>query len=201
MARNYNNGRLVTVKLGGFPELRYGFKTRVKETTSTDLGHVKITPSGITDIKGIVIGANSPKPPRASLRTEEGVESSYIDVKSIEEAKKKGYKISRGKIRRGNTTKFAKTKYIEMNGIKYAWSAPNAKQEPSSLSKAGLKDAKQDDLLVFGASFPKPPRMKIELEVGSYSTFVDPQKVNDLADAGWVRAGDGFFAVADFKNI
>lgn len=207
MARNYNNGRLVTVTIAGFPNLQYGFKTRAKTTTSTELGHTAIDPVGIASITGIVLGANAPKPPRASKRTETGIESSFVDKGKIAEARNNGYQVARGRVRRGGKTKFAQVKYVTINGINYAWAQPNIATPPPGLDQADLKDPDENTKLVFGAKFPKPPRMKIEIAGGEgesggvFSTFVDPTKVDNLVKAGWSPADDGAYKTEDFKQL
>ena len=202
MARNTNDTRLVEVKIAGFPNLRYVFRTRIKEANSTTLGHVDINAQGVNDVKGIVIGANSPKPPRASKRFDKGYEGSYVDKDKIEDVRKDGWRIKRGKNQRGGKSQFAQLKYITINGIKYAWYSPNSDDAPD-LSQTGINDATpKDSDLVFGAEFPKPPRLKKELADGStYSTFIDPKKYEDLLDqADWSRSGDGNYTAKDLNN-
>lgn len=198
MARNYNKPRLVSVQIEGFGSLKYGFPTRVKDATSTDLGHTKIDGTGV---QNLVIGANNPKPPRASKRTEQGIESSFIDKGKIKEAKGNGYRISRGRFRPARNTKFTEVKYVLINKVKYAWNAPKTDNEPSELTSTGVEEPGENDTdLVFGAQFPKPPRGSIEVTDGRYSTFINPDKLDDAVGAGWVPTSNGDYKVAQLKQ-
>jgi len=152
-----------------------------------------------------VIGANAPKPPRASKRTASGYEGSFCDKDKVTQLRADGYRITRGKSRTPRSTNLSTAYYILINGIKYAWNSPNAASTPSSLSTANVKPATASDKCVFGASFPKPPRMAIETGEGDaggkYSTFVDPDKVDDLAQAGWIPVENGTYSITDFKTL
>ena len=202
MPRNYNNGRLVVVTIAGFPNLRYGFNTRVRESTSTTLGHVSITPGGLADVNGIVLGANSPKPPRASKRLANGYEGSFADKSKIAELKGDGWRITRGKTRKGSSSARSKTVYITINGINYAWNRPEAATMPD-LSQTGHEEPDSNTPLVFGARFPKPPRMKLERDDGDFATFIKANQatVDALKEAGWTNAGNGTYTLKDFKDI
>lgn len=201
MPRNYEDSRLVYVTIAEFTNLKYTFKTRVKTTTSTDLGHTTVGVAQISTAQGYVIGANSPKPPRASKSTETGIEGSFVDKDKIASAKAAGYSIQRGKRRTPRKTKFTVVKYVDINGIKYAWNSPTAQGAPS-LDALGATDATDNDQVVFGADFPKPPRVKIGIgDNNSYSSFVDPNKFDDAIAAGWAPAGNGRYKAADLKEL
>lgn len=194
MPRNYDESRLVYVTIDGFSGLNYTFKTRVKSSTSTDLGHTELDTGSLSSAQGYVIGAQSPKPPRASKRTQNGIEGSFVDKAKLGAAKAAGYQISKGKVRRGADTEFTRVKYVLINGIKYAWNSPTSAQEPGDVASTGVKDATSSDDLVFGADFPKPPRVKKELAAGSfYSTFADPNDLDTALESGWIPSGEGLY--------
>lgn len=203
MPRNFNNGRLVTVTIGGFPGLRYGFYTRVRNATSTALGHVTVNPVGIADVTGIVIGANSPKPPRASKKQAVGFEGSFADSAKIPELKADGWRITRGKRRRGSSSPRSQTVYIPINGVNYAWNRAESAEVPEGLDQAGHEIPGNNTPLVFGARFPKPSRMKADVASGEYSTFIAPGNTvaDNLKAVGWSPAGDGVYTTQDFKDV
>jgi hypothetical protein len=43
--------------------------------------------------------------------------------------------------------------------------------------------------------------MAIDINEGTYSTFVDPRRIEDLAQAGWFPADNGLYTTADFKQL
>lgn len=202
MPRNYEESRLVYVTIEGYPTLLYTFKTRVRSATSTDLGHTGVQIGNISSAQGYVVGAQSPKPPRASRRTETGIEGSFVDKDSVTTAKQNGYQLSKGRVRRGANTAFTRVKYININGIKYAWNSPTSSQEPGDVASAGVRDATPDDVLVFGADFPKPPRLKKEVANGSYySTFADPNDLDTAIENGWIPANEGLYTTPQLKQF
>lgn len=196
MARNYNDSVLVSVEIQGF-DFKYGFLTRTKESTRTDLGHTRVNG---TSVNKLAIGVNTPKPPRASKRTETGIESSFIDKSKIQEAKGKGYQVGKGRFRPARDTKFTVVRYITINGVKYAWNSPRTDREPAELGTTGVRLGEGESGLVFGADFPKPPRGSIEIEGGSrYSTFIDPDELQRAIDAGWFPSDQGDYTLDQLK--
>lgn len=189
----YDDRRLVAVNPFAASTIFYGFLTNVDPSVSAALGHLDITG---TYPLGLVIGANAPKPPRASRERPTGVESSFVDSTVISAARAAGWKIRSGKIRLGSSSIKSKTVYVSDGTVKYAWNMPLTTYNRVGAVRAdlGIIDATPaDDDLVFGASYPKMPRVATK-EFGTggvdiISTFCDPQKLNALP-AGWfsVRA-------------
>jgi hypothetical protein len=204
MPRNYDDGRLVSVKILGFSNLEYVFRTRVKQGTSTDLGHKNINIQQRSSANGVVVGAQSPKPPRATKRTETGIESSFVDSGSISSARNKGYTIRKGKIRTPRNTQFTKIRYVNINGISYAWNAPTG----GNVSlPAGVTEGIPTGNVVFGADFPKPPKVQKPFgdeesdSAGTFSTFIDPDQIDSAIQNGWIPSEDGVYTIEDLKQF
>ena len=113
--------RIVSVGLAApYAAIKYAFRTTVKETTSTALGHVAVDTS--TAVAGLVFEANHPKPKRASRTTATGIESSFIAESSISAAIAAGWNITKAKSNgRKAVSRFQVPVYVTINGIKYAW--------------------------------------------------------------------------------
>lgn len=192
MPRNYNSSTsaYVTLEVDGQP-YKYGFKCRAQAAaTYTDLGITKVLPTDInpTLLQGMILGANSPKPPRASKLSDNvahGYESSFVSTAKVAEARGKGWKITPGKASRGAfATARSQTAYVTINGVKYAWQMPklpSASEGQVNLADIGVAIATNaTDGLVFGASFPKPPRAgkfindAEDAAPDRFTTFYDP---------------------------
>lgn len=88
--------RLVGVKMSTLPGVVYGFRTNIASASSTKLGHVAILNGG-DYIRGVLLGVNSPKPPRAKKFFGTGTkanESSFVDKDAIDAARTDGWTIS-----------------------------------------------------------------------------------------------------------
>lgn len=173
--------------------IKYGFKTNVRGAERVALGHTV----AVGNEAQLVIGANSPKPGRAS----KGGTNSYYDVAQRNALKAAKWVLTPGKRRRALTTARTKPVYVTIDGVKYAWNQPTQTHTAIAGEAAalGVVDATRAmDDLVFGASFPKPPRARKLITVGeganqreeSYSTFIDPDAA-DSVPAGWAVLGTG----------
>lgn len=191
----YGKKELVWVKPYDGAVMKYGFRTSVDDDTKVTLGQALVL-SG-TYPSGFVLGANMPKPPRASkLNSSGATETSWCSSDSITGARAAGWTVSPGRfIPGGSSTKRAKVVYVTIGGIKYAWRMPLRSYQKIGAFRnlLNIKDAlDSDDDLVFGASYPKVPRVAYALNspVGSkVSTYCDPEVLDNLPD-GWttVRA-------------
>jgi hypothetical protein len=186
MAKN----RLVSVDFSSassYAGLHYAFKTSIKESESTALGHSTLTAS--SPLSGLIYRANAPKPPKATKRLADGSTStSFIDDGAYVSAAAAGWQLIASKRSGGRRRKTRRTTvvYVTVNGVKYAWNIKDtllAKLKPS-LDALGVKVAAVDTDCVFGASFPKPPTVKIFTSQGtdeiSASTFFDPSNLSAL---------------------
>jgi hypothetical protein len=190
------NSRLVFVELAApYAGVKYGFRTTVKETTGTILGHQVLDAS--TPVTGLIFKANAPKPKRASRTTATGTESSFIAPSAQAAALAAGFDIVKAKPNgRKSKTRFQIPVYVTVNSIKYAWGMRTAQKAKlgANFAALGIKEAtgaEQD--LVFGASFPKPPRALSQVTsksgTTSSSTFYDPSNESQVAGKFSTEAG------------
>lgn len=198
--------RLVYVALAEpYAGIKYGFRTTVKESTSTLLGHQALDVS--TPVTGLIFKANSPKPRRASRRSATGLESSFIAPSAVVAAAAAGFDIVKARPNgRKNKSQFQIPVYVTVNGVKYAWGMRKTQKSKlgANFGALGIKEAtgsEQD--LVFGASFPKPPRAE-SIVIGkdgsvSSSTFYDP--TNEAQVLGKFRSEAGQYKAADWADF
>lgn len=194
MGNPYGTRTLVSVTPYTGSTIKYGFLTNADSATQTALGHTAITGAYPT---GLVLGANAPKPGRASRLRATGVESSFVSATARASALGAGWKLSPGRVRNGASSTKSKTVYVTYQGNKIAWKMPTFLYSKISADLAGLGvlDAASADIdLVFGARYPRLPRVaKINVpETGAasrYTTFCDPDAL-DALPTGWatVRA-------------
>lgn len=181
----YANRRLVHVVPFTGSTIKYGFQTNVDADVSTALGHTAVAgayPSGL------VIGANAPKPARASRILATGSESSFISAANIAAARTAGWTVGKSRVRVGGSTARSKLVYITFEGNKLAWRMPTGTYTRLSAEERtalGIVDGTADALdLVFGVSYPELPRVG-KRSVGTdgadlVSTFCDPASLDDL---------------------
>lgn len=181
MPKNFRDRDLVYVILGpATGNLRYGFSTGLRSSLRGQFGQIAIV--GTSNVQNLVIGANAPKPARASKLLASGYEGSYCAHGNRGRLKQSGYKITRPKVRLPGAGRFSDPVYVTINGIKYAWNIPN----DAGLNRAGLgiKAAGRDDSdLVWGASFPKPAIAAVQSGANladRHSSFVDPTNEGNL---------------------
>ncbi len=191
--------RLVAVDFSSaspYANIHYAFKTTIKESESTALGHTALI--GSSPIAGIILRANAPKPPRATKRLASGATStSYIDDGAYLTAAAAGWNILSSRISGGRRRKTRRTTvvYVTLNGVKYGWNIRDTllAKLKSSLEALGVKTALPSDAIVFGASFPKPPTVTVFTEVGgetvSTTTFYDPSNEATLSANYETKAG------------
>jgi hypothetical protein len=198
--------RLVFVAMAApYADHKYGFRTTVKESTGTILGHQVLDAS--TPVAGLLFKANSPKPRRASRRTATGLESSFVAPSAVVAAIAAGFDITKAKPNgRKGFSQFQIPVYVTVNNIKYAWGMRKAQKAKlgANLAAMGIREAtgaEQD--LVFGASFPKPPRATsvVTSKNGSVSStsFIDPSNLEQLASKFSIQ--DGQFTAAAWADF
>ncbi len=181
-----------------FGNLRYGFRTTrsVHNSYKGELG--QITYNGA---QGVVFGANSPKPPRASREFATGTISSFCSTANIDSLRSGGWTISRNNRIRGiKTAGKTRTVFVDMpGGWKYAWNI--TAQEVDLASILGFQVATGADArdLVWGVNNPKPPRAVRRTEEGSQSTFIRPQasRIDAAFAAGFAVTGVDYDLLPD----
>jgi hypothetical protein len=179
--------RLVGVAMDApYAGITYGFRTTIKETEGTVLGHVALTAA--TPVAGLIFKANSPKPKRASKTFATGTSSSFIAPAAIAAAIAAGWDIVKAKPNgRKSNSRFQIVVYVTINTVKYAWAMKKSQLKllGDNLAALGIRKATGNETdLVFGASFPKPPRIKSVTTTGaagsttsqSSNTFYDPSQ-------------------------
>jgi hypothetical protein len=193
--------RLVGVAMDApYAGITYAFRTTIKETEGTVLGHTPLTAS--TAVAGLIFKANSPKPKRASKTFATGTSSSFIAPAAIAA----GWDIAKAKSNgRKSNSRFQIVVYVTINNVKYAWAMKKSQLKllADNLTALGIRKATGDETdLVFGASFPKPPRIKSITTTGaagstvsqSSNTFYDPTQKKVPAEfatyAGLISAAD-----------
>lgn len=188
---------------------KYAFRTTIESTTGTVLGHTAATGKNNDLVAGVILGANSPKPFRAS--SEQGgtrrSESSFIANNKIGTAKAAGWTITAPKYRSAPISGRSKLVFVGTKVgatvINYGWAMPNYQYEKISAELATLGiteiDTKSDiaeTKAFFGVNVPRPGRASKEIAGGTagsggglLTTFVSDTKADDAIAAGWrVRA-------------
>lgn len=185
----YDDKRPVSVVPFNGSTIRYGFLTNIDGGDSAALGH---TDANDRNQQGLVFGANSPKPSRASRKRATGTTSSFIDWNSITAARQAGWSTGKANIRRGGTTAKTRVVAVTFQGITYAWNMPNdtfANIGQGNLQTLGVRVTDTNDTdLVFGADSPKPPKAVFDAGDNIYSTFYDP--TNGNLPEGWSSASN-----------
>ena len=187
MARRRGEQIKVYVEVGN---LKYGFKTTesVHNSYKGELG--QITYGGAV---GVVFGANSPKPARATKEFASGSISSFCSSDKIASLKKNDWVVTNnGSIRGIKTGGKTRTVFVDMpGGWKYAWNITKAEADLSAILGFQVATASDAADLVWGVNDPKPPRAVKRENGSSTSTFIQPkQSVIDKAiEAGFSISG------------
>jgi hypothetical protein len=189
---------------GGAPgdPIKYGFFTNIPTANRTDLGQIAIPESSFADPPDkLVIGCSFPKPRRASRRENLRYTSSFVARDRLDEARKKGYRVSPSK---GNSkinlaaSSLVQSVYVVIRGIKYGWNMPKVTEtNAGSLAELGVIKAVAGDRdeLCFGCNFPKPPKASLVKVTGddikTITTFYDPGKTLEK----WTPKGGGRLSI------
>jgi hypothetical protein len=190
MSNRYDKRSLVWVMPYTGATVKYGFQTNMPLADGALLGHNDIEG---TYPAGLVIGANQPKPPRATKLKTTGSSSSYCGSNAVAAAKAQGWSVQPGRFKIGASSARSKCVKIVTGGISYAWNMPAetyANIPAAERTALGIADATNaDEDLVFGASYPRMPRVfKIISSTGGgfnrVSTFCDQTKLDSLP-TGW----------------
>lgn len=127
---------------------------------------------------GVFYGANSPKPPRATLKDNGVTKSGFYDIANAKVLASAGWKLSSAaRLKSIKASGAAVTVCVDTPfGKSYAWNIPaNRKTRAIEL---GATEPTDPTLLVWGA-YPKPPRATIRNADGtSFGTFCPPDQVS-----------------------
>ena len=191
-----------------YADITYAFRTTIKETEGTVLGHVALTAA--TPVAGLIFKANSPKPKRASKTFATGTSSSFIAEAAITAATAAGWDIAKAKANgRKSNSRFQIVVYVTINNVKYAWAMKKSQLKllADNFAALGITKATGKEIdLVFGASFPKPPRIRSITTSGaegntisqSSNTFYDPSKKTIPAE---FATYSGLNSAADWATV
>ena len=202
--------RLVSVPLvAPYADHHYVFRSPIKESEGAILGHVLVTAS--TAVAGLIFKANHPKPKRASKTFATGTTTSYIAPAAIAAAIAAGWDIVKAKSNgRKSASRFQVPVYVTIGTVKYAWAMKKTQlaKLSANLEALGIKKATGEEQdLVFGASFPKPPRIRSIATIGKgdaataaiSTTFYDPSQKKIPADFAITSSGQ--YTAADWADF
>lgn len=155
---------------GGSLALKYGFKMNKAQFAS--IGAILGIDVALGEA-GVFFGANSPKPPRARLKTATATQSGFYDFVKADTLAKAGWELtsSPGKTAIRTDGKAVTVAVETPRGYMYAWNI--AKADKALAISLGAEVPTDPDLLVWG-SFPKPPRAVKRDASGSQGTFCPP---------------------------
>ncbi|MCT7955726.1 hypothetical protein [Laspinema palackyanum] len=178
----------------------YGFMTNIDMAEASALGQAPGRTGGVAGsyIQNLIIGGDAPRPARVTKKTVEYSVTSYVGYDKIAQALASGWKQSaKVQFRAARQSKLSKLVFVTIRGVKYAWRmrAEQYNKIKGFASNIGFKEASQNDAdLVYGATFPKPPKIGITITgeggMDNLSTFCDPTKIDDLKE-GWVLLDPG----------
>lgn len=183
--------------------LKYGFRTKLESDYRATLGQVAIEPT--TPVAGLAIGVNAPKPKKAIKRFATGTKSSFVAGDKEDDAVKAEWDVVRARPNgRKRDTQFQVAVYVTINTLKYGWGMRKVTFEriKGSLAALGIKRVTPaDNDVIFGASFPKPPKAVGGTVSGTaknqttnrINTFSDPDvelPAGFLSSGGRYTAGD-----------
>lgn len=187
------------------PNLYYGWYTKdfasqpnISAADLTALGHITAESMQANTAAICILGANRPKPPRATKilnnnpdAASQGRASTFYSVGSEGTALAAGWKLS-SSLEVVNVKNSARSKTVAVKlskGGHYAFSM-NAADVASYGDDLGLIlptsiTANERASLFSGATRPKPPRVQKTVGTTKFSSFCDPSKLDDLLAAEW----------------
>lgn len=182
MARARGARTPVFVTLTG--TIKYGFQASANTATHrATLGHTVYNNQA-----GVFFGANSPKPNRATKEISGHSVSSFCDPSKIDALRAADWIITRTGRRRGlKTSGRSRTVYVEMpGGWNYAWNITADDVDLAAdlgFSQAAAATAN----LIWGVSYPKPPRATRRIAGANHSSFIKPAAatIDAAVAAGW----------------
>lgn len=188
MAGSLIRGPSIAVFVPTIQGLKYGFPTN--NVKFTEYGDPLFGQIAFEAQAGVIFGANSPKPRRASKKFAGGRVSSFIDFNKAATLKAAKWRVTlsekRGKIKTSGTkiTVCVNTPFA----YKYAWYLRATQFD--TFSPFGVEQPQPNDVLVFGSKL-KPPKATRETTEGTISTFIAPNSTatNAAAAAGFTVEG------------
>lgn len=209
MADRYtNDSRIVSIAVKNMT-IRYGFRTTLTAAKGTVLGHaVGVDANGVL-LPGVILGANSPKPPRAAIKRATGeLDSSFVSTEAIAGARTAGWKVTAGQITIPRRTPLSIPVFVRVDSgsgdgapnYNYGWRMPKFQYDliAGEFGVLGITEVTSANYgsVWFGVNSPKPARATKAIDTNSdISTFVASAKeagigVNADGDpTGWSLVG------------
>lgn len=189
----------------------YGFRTTLSDAKATVLGQVPAATDTGALLPNIILGANSPKPPRASKQRVTGeTDSSFVSYGTIAAARTAGWTVKPGKINIPRTTRVSFPVYVTIDTGTVAADAPEGTAAPNYKYGWRMQKAQHTRLVGsfgdlgivavtlanfdgvwFGVNNPKPFRVAKPLDEGStISTYISTSKLDNIvgteaSPTGW----------------
>jgi len=190
MSNRYNKRELVWVTPFSATAIKYGFHTNADSAQRTALGHNAVNVGNLPI--GLVLGANAPKPGKASKKFASGSVTSFYDIGQTGSLRANDWRVRPPTRRRRTTTARTTAVYVTIEGIKYAWMQANEvgiRIGDGDRAALGIINATSNDRdLVWGASYPQPSRASRTAGENLISTYFDPSKLDTLPE-GWQVSG------------
>ncbi len=178
----------------------YGFKTNVPAAIGTSCGHTAVPANAPANL---VFGANSPKPGRAKTSAAGGgSRSSFYDKGVYATLAADGdWTLTFPRRRRGGGNSLNSVAVWVRVGpdgdaatmIKYAWNIPSlllTKIGAANAAAMGIREVTDNDDVVWGADFPKPPKAKtVEIGVDGADTLSTWVETGATLPDGWSLVG------------
>lgn len=180
MARARGERTRVFVSLG---PVNYGFAASANSNNHRGaLGHTIFNQQ-----PGVVFGANSPKPNRATKEiTSINIVTSFFDPSREAALRADDWIIHGGGRRRGLArTPRSRTVFVDMGTYNYAWNLTTAEQ--ANMEILGIEFASGSTPSLVWGSTPRPPRATRRINGRIHSTFIRPTLaiVEAAQAAGW----------------
>lgn len=215
MADRYTSeSRLVSIAVKGM-DVRYGFRTILGTAESTVLGHGAAVDANGVLLSGVILGANSPKPPRASKKRASGeTDSSFVGSDKIADARTAGWKITSGGITVPRATPLSIPVFVQIDSgsgedainYNYGWRMPKYQHsliagEFATLGIVAVTNANYQNVW-FGVNKPKPARAAKDLDNNSsITTFVSSAREGSVGTTtGATPAASGWYLVGNRGN-
>ncbi len=185
--------KLVSVTLAApYAGLKYCWRRpeSVSDADGAVLGHQAVDVT--TPVANLAFGVNYPKPRKATRVRSTGYTSSFVAPSALVTATAAGWDISKAKSKgRKSNTSLQVVVYVTVNGLKYAWGMSRRAwaKVKANAPKFGIREATDADTdLIFGAQFPKPPRVASSITSGrgdsakslKVTTFCDPSNLDQI---------------------
>jgi hypothetical protein len=192
MARARGGRTNVFVTIGA---IKYGFAAGAGSSAHrADLGHTVFA-----DQPGVVFGANSPKPNRASKIIANETISSFCDPSKEDDLRTAEWTILRNSRRRGITQSVrSRSVYVAMpGGYNYAWNI--TVDELDLANDLGFLPATGATANLVWGSSPKPPRASRVIAGSRVSSFIRPQQsiIDAAVTAGYSISGIDYALIPD----